>query len=224
MGSNMDSDNLSLLLIRIRFYLVSYGLKSLNISEYILSILNLKLIVSKSSIYEQSIEEIASKRALFLESANFHKAYAIDTFMFFIQILLVGFLLLISRRDKEELKTYHYFILSNTALLMCGMSNLSTLIPSLSKRLEITAGFFVISFLILAYVKVFEFRSKSILFLEFFIKLGMPIIILFLFMQVSYILEFSNVVILFPLPIGMFFYFDDISIKIALKQIVKFFL
>jgi hypothetical protein len=131
--------------------------------------------------------------------------------------------LFISQRDRAELKTYRYFILSNIALLMLGLSNITILIPSLSKRLELTAGFFVLSFLILSYVKVFEFKSKSTRFLEVSIKFGLPIFCLFFFMQVSFILGYSNVAILFPIPLGMFFYFDYISIKILIKEIVGIF-
>ena len=84
------------------------------------------------------------------------------------------------------------------------------------------ANVYIIASLLLMYVFALEYNSKLKLRFEFLIKLGVPVYLFFFFMQLSYIAEFANVATILPLPIGIFFLNDDITLKILFKEIINF--
>ena len=198
-------------------YFVSFAYSNLNISDYALNYFGEGLFKSKTEIYMHDIDEIKMKKNEFEATASFHKLYAYDTFTFYIQCFFIFLLIFYDKSLKKIIENKGLFILSSSALLLLSFSNIATLIPSLYKRLYMNANVYIIAFLLLIYAITLEYNTKSKLRLEFLIKFGVPIYILFFFMQISYILEFTNVITVFPLPIGLFFWDDNITLKILLN-------
>jgi hypothetical protein len=203
-------------------YFVSFAFSSLNISDYALNYFGAGLFKHKTEVYTQDVEEINLKRNDFEATASFHKLYAYDSFTFYIQFLFILVLLLYDKSLKKTIERKGLFVLSSSALLLLSFSNIAVLIPSLYKRLYMNANVYIIAFLLLMYAITLEYNTKSKLRFEFLIKLGLPVYFFFFFMQLSYIAEFANVATILPLPIGIFFLNDDITIKILFKEIINF--
>tara|TARA_B100000780_G_C21119725_1_gene453443 strand:- start:2433 stop:3455 length:1023 start_codon:yes stop_codon:yes gene_type:complete len=170
----------------------------------------------KVNVYQQDDERISKKREEFLAKASFHKAYAIDLATIYFEILMVVLLIYLERNfEYAKVKRYLYF--SNVACLLIGFSNISYNIPSLSKRLELNALFYVLAFICLSYsyLKDKSFNLKNF---NLFFVIGTPIYFLFLFMQLSYITEFANLY-LFISPFISFVFGDEmLSIKYFIKE------
>ena len=204
-------------------YFVSFALSSLNIADYALNYFEAGLFQDKTETYMRDVEQIGLKRNDFETTASFHKLYAYDAFTFYIQFLFILVLLFYDKSLKKIIERKGLVVLSSSALLLLSFSNIAVLIPSLYKRLYMNANVYIIAFLLLMYAITLEYNSKSKLRFEFLIKLGLPVYFFFFFMQLSYVAEFANVATILPLPIGIFFFLDDISIKILVKEILDIF-
>jgi hypothetical protein len=204
-------------------YFVSFAFSSLNLGDYVLKYTGAGLFKHKTEVYMQDVEEIKMKRNDFEARASIHKLYAYDAFRFYIQFVFIFMLLFFKNKSLVKfLENKSFFILSSSALLLLSFSNIATLIPSLSKRLYMNANVYIITFLLLMYAITLEYNTKSKLRFEFLIKLGLPVYLFFFFMQLSYIAEFANVATILPLPIGIFFLNDDITLKILAKETLDF--
>jgi len=204
-------------------YFVSFAFSSFDIADYALNYFGVGLFKYKTEVYMQDVDEIDLKRNDFEATASFHKLYAYDAFRFYIQFVFIFMLLFFKNKSLVKfIENKSFFILSSSALLLLSFSNIATLIPSLYKRLYMNANVYIIASLLLMYVFALEYNSKLKLRFEFLIKLGVPVYLFFFFMQLSYIAEFANVATILPLPIGIFFLNDDISIKILFKEIINF--
>lgn len=202
-------------------YFLSFLISNLNFLDLASNYLKEGLFKDKTEIYYQDYEEIEEKQNM--KNLSFHKKYAYDSFSYYIHCFFIFILLFSNKSLKKILENKMLFILSSSGLLLLSLSNITELIPSLSKRLYMNANLYMITFIILAYANILEYNTKLKLSLEFLIKLGIPIYLLFFFMQISYILEFTNIITIFPLPIGLFFWNDDISLKILLKDMFSIF-
>lgn len=203
-------------------YFVSSAFSNLNLSEYALKYFGTGLFKHKTEIYMQDETEIKRKTNKYNSETSFHKLYAFDSFRFYLQYLFIFVLLFCDKSLKKIIENKGLFILSSSALLLLSFANITELIPSLCKRLYMNANVYIIAFLLLIYVTILEYDTKLKFHYEFLIKLGTPIYLLFFFMQLSYMTEFTNIVTILPLPIGIFFWNSGVTLKIVAKEIINF--
>ncbi len=204
-------------------YLLSFIISEINIANYALSFLEDGLFKSKTELYQQDIEEINLKRIGLENRASFHKLYAYDSFKYYIEFLFIVILLFFSKKiNMKFFEHKKYYIFSSSALLLLAFSNISTTIPSLAKRLYMNANLYILVFILCAYIFILKHNKKADRRLRFLLTIGIPFFMFFMFMQISYISEFANVVTILPIPIGLFFLEDGLTIKILIKEMVSF--
>jgi phosphatidylserine synthase len=96
-------------------------------------------------------------------------------------------------------------------------------VPSLSKRLELNGMFYLLIFIVLSYNLINVNKVKSLKKLNFLIVVGIPFILLFMFMQISYIAEYTNIFVIVAPFLLLFFYDETISIKNVGKELFNSF-
>jgi hypothetical protein len=220
---------IAFLLPKLRLYYFAFYIASLFISIPLSTLeSNLSLIASnelaqsKFEVYNQDSQEIAAKNQKFRENSSVHKAYAISGFIIFFQVIFV-FLLVFIVGFKRPIIPDSFLILSNIALIFFGFSNLFMFVPSLSKRLELNGMFYLLIFIVLSYNLINVNKVKSLKKLNFLIVVGIPFILLFMFMQISYIAEYTNIFVIVAPFLLLFFYDETISIKNVGKELFNSF-
>ena len=221
---------IAFLLPKLRLYYFVFYIASLFISIPLSTLeSNLSLVASselaqsKFQAYNQDSQEIEMKNQKFLENSSIHKAYATDGFVILFQIIFVFFLAFIVG-FKRPIIPDSFLILSNIALIFFGFSNLFMYIPSLSKRLELNGMFYLLIFIILSYNLINVNKLKSLKKLNFLISAGIPFILLFMFMQLSYIAEYTNIFVIVSPLLLLFFYDETINVKSVGKEIFDIFI
>ncbi|WOK05371.1 hypothetical protein RT717_20020 [Imperialibacter roseus] len=180
-----------------------------------------KLGDEKLRIYYQDDHKRQEKYSRFAETASFHKQYAIEAASVNFLILFI-FGLFIFSYFKSGAQIYQFSTLASIALLMLTFSNLTPFVPSLVKRLELNSYFYSLSFLLVS----FNFKlqqqvvTSSLKFFKALVICSTPVIMLYLFMQLSYIMEFADAKV-FVSPLISFFSLDA---ALPIKELIKDFL
>lgn len=177
----------------------------------------------KLKTYYRDDEKIALKEEVFNENSSFHRKYAEPLgrlylkFLLFYIIFLFGYLWRRNLTDSEVFA--HSFI--SIAVLMYAASNITQYYSSLSIRLELNGGLYaLLAILLLLTQKLISKNPREYpLILRIFYFTSFPIVGFFIFMKLSYCLEYLNIKMLVSPIFEIFFHELNISVKELIKMI-----